>query len=240
MSNGQARSDRPGRARRSVLITIMALGSVVTLTAVNGVFAVFTDRATTGTNSASSRSEPRSADIQIAEGIRDPQTGTIVCGTFDDDLTSGIVTATDMAPLGNAAFSNLCLKNVGSRQVDLTASVIDLVDTDHACTGDEAVLDSTCGDGQEGEFSAQLGVGVGRQVLSGDSCHSGELSLNSGDTDPRTIGALSTTPLVVTSLAPGAGWCLTISLQDRAQGNAATISQSDTSTWRFAIDATAT
>src|SRR5690242_14164791 len=136
---------KQGRSRRAVLLTIMALGAVVSLTAVNGIFAIFTDRATTGENSASSRAEARSADLQIASASFDSTTYDITCGAYAEDLVTGIITVSDLTPGGSDfGVGNLCLKNVGSRSLDVSTSAIDLVDSDHACTGDEASLDATC------------------------------------------------------------------------------------------------
>ncbi len=229
MSTEQQTPARRRRGRRSVLLTIMTLGAVVSLTAANGVFAVFTDRATTGTNSAGSRGENRSADIQIAEG---GFTGDVVsCSTFVEDLATGIITATDMVPLGNGVHAYICLKNVGSRSVDVTASAIDVVDTDNACTGDEASLDTTCGDDQAGELSGHLQVFLTSRVC-------GELGGESlGNTN---LALMTSTPFALFSIAPGATNCLELEVDDQAQQDDVTISQSDTSTWKFAFDATAT
>ena len=229
MTTEQATVGRRGRARRAVLITIMALGAVVSLTAVNGVFAVFTDRATTGMNSASSRGEARSADLLIADGTFAPLDGTTACGPYAEDLATGIITATEMVPLGDSVRGYLCLKNVGSRAVDITASVIDLVDTDTACSGDEAALDTTCGNDQVGELSPVLQV-----FMFSSDCSVGGTSLGSSQ-----IGTMATTPFSLPSLAPGAVQCLAFEVQDQAQSDNVTTSQSDTATWRFAFDGTA-
>lgn len=228
MTTQQAGRDRRGTTRRPVLITIMALGVVVSLAGASGVFAVFTDRATTGTNSASSRAEARSADIQIAEGVMDQ--GVMTCGTYEEDLTTGVITASDMVPLGGFVYARVCLKNVGSRTVDLTVTVLDLVDTDDACTGDEAALDTTCGGGQAGELSPHLQVGVfDADCAIGDGSFLGY----------TRIGELPNFPFSLPSIAAGEVGCVLFRMEDVAQGDDVTKSQSDTSTWRFAFDATA-
>jgi hypothetical protein len=228
MTSEQANGSRRG-VRRPVLLTVMALGAVMTLTAVNGVFAVFTDRATTGTNSASSRAEARSADIQIAHGTLDIFDLTVACGTYAEDLATGIITVTDMAPTGSTAAGVVCLRNVGSRAVDLTVSAIDLVDTDDDCTGDEGSIDLTCGDDQEGELSPALLVALD----SFDCVGSGNLA------GTGNLATMQTTPIELSELAAGAVECFQFRVDRQAQGDAITTSQSDTTTWKFAFDATA-
>jgi hypothetical protein len=223
------RRDRGWLTRRPVLMTIMALGMVVTLAGANGVFAVFTDRATTGTNSATSRAEARSADLQIATGTLVPEDGSITCGTFVENLASGIITATDMVPLGDDVHAFVCLKNVGSRSLDVTTSVIDLFDTDPQCTGDESEVDS-CGTGEFGELSGVLHV-----FLSTSDCVTPGSSL--GNT---TLDTMVSTPFSLGSVASGALLCVHVDIQDQAQGDDVAITQSDTATWKFAYDGTAT
>ena len=213
-----------------MLLTIMALGAVVSLTAVNGVFAVFTDRATTGTNSATSRAEAASADLQIATASYNPMGGSITCGaTYVDDLASGVITVTDMAP-NSVVHGTVCIKNAGSRSVDVTASVIDLSDTDSSCTGDESALDATCGPGttQEGELSPKLRTDVSKGCMSASF-----LQLTN-------IAAMASTAVTIQSMSPGQTVCLDFAVQDNATGDDLTITQSDTATWKFAFDATAT
>src|SRR3954471_5430377 len=65
------RPRRPGSGRynmrRPALVTIIVLGSVVTLVGATGIYAEFTDRATTGTNTATSGERPRAADLAQAQ-----------------------------------------------------------------------------------------------------------------------------------------------------------------------------
>jgi hypothetical protein len=220
-------------ARRPVLLTVMALGAVITLVAVNGMFALFTDRATTGTNEVSSPAEEASADIQIAAATIDITDNTFSCGIpiYLEDLTSGIITATDLAPTDNIGTSGvLCLRNIGSREVALTVSAIELVDTDTACTGDEAVLDATCGDDQAGELSAALQVFVSSYDCVGNGTSLGNANL----------AGMQSTAFVLPSMAAGADLCLRFIVANQAQGDMITTSQSDMTRWKFAFDATAT
>jgi hypothetical protein len=54
--------------RRSVLLTVAALGGLVSLIGGAGLFSALTDTARTGTNSAESAALAGSADIQLAAG----------------------------------------------------------------------------------------------------------------------------------------------------------------------------
>jgi hypothetical protein len=220
------------KKRRAVLVTIMALGAVVSLTAVNGVFAIFTDRATTGTNTASSRAEARSADLQIATASYDTATGETSCGQYDEDLVTGIISVTNLASGGfENGTGNLCLKNVGSRTLDLSASVIDLVDTDPACTGDEATIDvDGCGPGEVGELSGALRVIVLRSYCDAPLSPVGN----------SRVAAMTVTPLPIDALGPGQATCVQMIVDYLpSSGDELTGAQSDTSTWRFAFDGTA-
>jgi len=227
----QANGDRGWLTRRPVLMTIMALGAVITLTGANGIFAVFTDRATTGTNSATSRAEARSADLQIADGTYDGNDGSTTCGTYVENLTTGIITASDMGPDTPDIHGFVCLKNVGSRPLEITISAIDLVDTDTGCTGDESALDLTCGDDQAGELSGALHA----FVFEGDCT----TSVSIGN---AVLSDMVATPFPLTGvlLASGEVECVHIAVADQAQQDLVTTSQSDTTTWKFAFDGTAT
>ena len=227
MTEAFASGGRP--VRRPVLISMMALGAVVSLATVSGVFAVFTDRATTGQNSASSRGEAASADLQIAAGTLNTTSGATTCGAYSEDLSTGIISATDMAPFVGLIQVSVCLKNVGSRDIDLTTAVIELTDTDTGCTGDENALDSaSCGVGV-GELSSNL-----RVVPFWGDCTSFGTSLG----EP-TVAELASTPLATATLSVGEVGCVYFEVIDVAVGDDVTISQSDTTTWKFAFDATA-
>ena len=71
--------------RHTLRITIV-LGMLVTLLGGTGIFATFTDRATTGTSTITSGERPKAADLQIAAANPDTSTGVFNCGTYADDL----------------------------------------------------------------------------------------------------------------------------------------------------------
>ena len=71
-------------ARRPLLLTLVAAGSVTCLAGAGGVFASFTDRATGGTNSVESGAARHAADLQI--GTFNGES----CGDFADDTETAV------------------------------------------------------------------------------------------------------------------------------------------------------
>src|SRR5919112_3164479 len=129
--------------RRPLLGSLMVLGLVTTAVGGMGVFAPFTDRATTGLNTVSSGERPKAADLKLAF----PVAGYTDCATatYGDNLTTAGIVASNVQPGYNDG-RFFCVKNAGSASLTVSASVIDVTDVDNACTGDEAAVDTTCGD----------------------------------------------------------------------------------------------
>ena len=228
------------RPRRPLLTSIAALGGVITLASTTGVFAVFTDRATTGTNTFATKGLPRAADLRLATGSTsiDDTTGiwTFNCGTFTDNLDTNLVTMTNAVPTDSFSTDYVCVKNVGSQTVDVTTSAIDITDEDTDCTGDEAVVDTTCGvdpnapvgsPPQAGELSPLLHVSM--VVAPCDDANQGGSGIG---TLPNVNG------VTVATLAPGAMKCVKYSVDYIATEAQAQVAQSDTVTWKFAFDGT--
>lgn len=223
------------RTRRPLLTSIAALGGVITLASTTGVFAVFTDRATTGTNTFATKGLPKSAELKIATGtitVTDTGSWTVGCGTYADDLSTGLVTMSDAAPGDGFATDFVCVKNAGSQTVDVTTSTIDVTDLDTDCTGDEAAVDATCGvdavgSPQAGELSPLIKVSM---VTA--SC----TDANQGGSLIGVVSSLSDVP--VRSLAPGEEVCVKYGVDYNPTEAQAEVAQSDTATWRFAFDAT--
>ena len=227
------------RPRRPLLTSIAALGSVITLASTTGVFAVFTDRATTGTNTFATKGLPRAADLQLADGTisvdETTNVWTVSCGTYSDNLSTSLVTLSNAVPNDSFATDFVCVKNAGSQTVNVAASTIDVTDEDTDCTGDEAVVDTTCGvatgqpagsPGQEGELSPLLKV---------TAFHADCSDANQGGV---LIGTVPNAAVGVASLAPGDSVCVRFSIDYSPTEAEAQIAQSDTATWRFAFDGT--
>jgi hypothetical protein len=217
--------------RRSALLTVAVLGGLVCLIGGTVLYSALQDTARTGTNSIESAAMATSADIQLATAGRSGN--TITCGTFSEDLASGIITVTGYSP-GSSNERFVCIKNVGSQQVALSALVDELTDVDFACTGDESANgDATCGGDQLGELSGVLIVqyrtldcGTATQIVTGQQ---------------PTLKTNATTPQALGTLAADATVCVSI-FHAYPAGTAATAiqtAQSDRATWRFKFTAQA-
>jgi hypothetical protein len=212
--------------RRPLLLTASTLGLLICLIGGTGLFAALTDTAHTGSNSIDSAALPPSADLKLATASED-QNG-FVCGTFSDDLATGLITYSGMPPNFGVGAA-LCIKNAGSQAVSLSAAVDQLTDVDLACTGDEADLgDTTCGNNLLGELSGVLNVSLGDY-----DCSTVNLLNNY---QPGMLSSLAGTPQAMGTLGAGETRCFLIGVdyngfsvppadQQRAQ--------SDQVTWRF-------
>lgn len=216
--------------RRSVLVSMMVMGAVVTLLMGAGTFAVFTDRATTGQNSAESKALPRAADIQLAFGVSGPS--ACADATYVEDNASPTVAMSNVEP-GSRSDTWFCVKNVGSAALDLATTVIDVSDVDTACTGDEGAVDTSCGANGQGElgevltfyprwFPCDLSPG-------GASGYGGFLA---NPEPPVSLGNLAAGEIRCGQVEVAYGLNRPINDQLRAQ--------SDTVTWRFAFDGSTT
>jgi hypothetical protein len=216
--------------RRSALITAVALGALVCLLGGTVLYAGLQDTARTGINSAESAALGTSADIQLATAT---QSGAgVTCGTFSENLSSGLFAATGVSPNFNSQ-QYFCVKNVGSQQVMLSALAEELTDVDFACTGDEASNgDATCGGDQVGELSSVLSVGFIKA-----SCQ----NFAGSSTGTSTLKNMATTPLLIETLAAGETGCFAAGLNYPPNTNNVDVqkAQSDRVTWRFKFSAQA-
>jgi len=213
---------------RRLLVATMTLGLLVTAVGMSGIFAVFTDRATTGENTVTTDQEPRVADIRVAS-VDAP--GDCATADYTEDLVGGIVSASDVRPGWADDPAYLCVRNVGASDVTLSTRAIDVTDVDIACTGDEEVAgDASCGQDGEGELVARLYL-----VTQFVSCES-------GTPDQGTQGAFSAfvaQPLPAGQIASQATRCfeVVVSYPEPSVPVDAQLAQSDEVTWRFAFDA---
>jgi predicted ribosomally synthesized peptide with SipW-like signal peptide len=218
--------------RRHALLSVIVLGAIVTLVGGTGIFAVFTDRATTGLNSVTSGERARAADIQLAIAVPDIN-GGYACSAFADDLANPFFTMTDAQP-GDGATRMACVQNVGSATVLVSLTSADLLESDASCTGDEESLDASCGQGDGfGQLAAALSVSVEPQ-----NCFTAQAV---GVNQTAGLATIAATPIVLldNGLAPGATACFLVAL-DYPTGTpeeTAQVAQSDGVVWRFAFDA---
>jgi predicted ribosomally synthesized peptide with SipW-like signal peptide len=212
--------------RRPILMAMVVLGLVVTGVAGAGTFAPFTDRATSGTNSVASGERPRAADLRLAFDADSP----FNCAnqTFVDDSTSPGMTAADFQP-GSRDSAYFCLKNAGASALNISVTTIDLVDIDNGCTGDEAAVDTTCGNNQTGELGTVLFT-YGNRI----DCTSGTGSNLFGNSLAQP------TPMDFGTLEPGAILCGRVEVGYPMNRSADDVqrAQSDTSTWKYAFTGT--
>jgi hypothetical protein len=137
--------------------------------------------------------------------------------------------------------TGVCVRNAGSSTVSVTFTALDLTDVDTACTGDEAVVDTSCGNGGAGELSPQLSVG-----FMPTECETGlptgvaavlrlDVLARPGSSTALPSG-VDGSPLV---LAQGETACFDSRWSyGPTTADAPTVAQTDQATWRFAFDGT--
>ncbi|HEV8490601.1 MAG TPA: hypothetical protein VGQ58_12525 [Candidatus Limnocylindrales bacterium] len=211
--------------RRPLALSLIVLGLVVTLIGGTGLFAPFTDRATTGVNSITSGERPRAADLKLAW----PAT-TIECTgeTYADDVTTPVISATDAQP-GFRDLTFFCLKNAGSADLSISVTVVDLANIDVDCTGDESFVDTSCGGDGAGELGSVIFFTVNQHPCDG------------GVGTGYFAGALSDIPVVsIPLLSAGAIACGSIETFYPLNRTADEVlrAQTDKVTWKYAFDGT--
>lgn len=207
--------------RRPVLLSVMAAGTVISLVSMTGIFAVFSDRATTGTNSLETGALAKAVDIQVAEFTAGSIGGT--CGTFTDDSTSPLLTVDSVQPSATPLRGpTFCVKNAGSLAATVMENLIDVADVEVDCTGDEATVDTSCGGSGVGEVAQSLQL----QTWWGD-CAGGAGAGPMHAFNSHFEGRL---------FQPGETKCLYHEFLYNPTGDAAIAGQSDRLTWRFAYD----
>jgi len=242
--------------RHSLRLTIV-LGVLITAMGSTGIFAVFTDRSTSGPNTVTSGSLPHAADLKIAaaadvggaylcdrdnDGQFEPADSTIAW-TQDNTLTSQFNVA-NLQPGDTTNGAMFCLHNDGSSPLSLSATALDLLDVDVDCTGDElAAGDTDCGPGPVGivhfgELSSVIVVDLMRVTceLSPAFTHQVIGTVSSGLADFNGIALGVGTPL-----QPGQTTCIlsTVRYPSTTGAAAQQRAQSDRTTWRFAFDGVA-
>lgn len=217
--------------RRSALVTAAVLGGLVSLLGGTVLYSALQDTARTGTNSAESAAIGGSADIQLATATVPIQGGAITCGTFFENLTSGLFAVTAASP-GSDSQELFCVKNVGSQPVALSTLADELTDVDFACTGDEEASGDACGGDQAGELSSVLTVGYAEAICE---------DFGGVGTAPVILKTHATTPYALGTLAAGATKCYATRLTYPASTANADVqkAQSDRATWRVKFTAQA-
>lgn len=243
--------------RHSLRLTVV-LGLLITVLGSTGIFAVFTDRATTGPNNVTSGSLPHAADLKIAAASEIG--GEYLCDR-DGDLQYEAPESTaawmyDHTLLSHFNVGNLqpgetrtgqafCLHNGGSSPLSLSVTALDLLDVETDCTGDEAAAgDLDCGPTPAGQLTENVGElsGVITVDLTRINCAPvagvyqviGSLSAGPSAYDGLALG-------VGAPLAAGATTCIVASVNypSATSADAQQRAQSDRTTWSFAFDGVA-
>lgn len=207
---------------RRLLASLMVLGLVTTALGGAGLFAAFSDTASTGTNSLTSGERARVADLKIFVGNILASNCNDAGLAYEDSTTTPFFTITDF---GGNRLTNACLRNVGTGTLSLQASILDLTDTEVGCTGDEAAVDATCGTGV-GELSSVVDMRIDIIPQCSDAY--------SPDSNPGSI-LKTTTAVSMGSIGPGATLCFLVRLSYSASASEAALqaAQSDKTTWSF-------
>jgi hypothetical protein len=120
---------------RGLLLGIITLGAVTTGVGLTGVVAATTDVAKTGTvtkERAETGVFPVEVDLKLA---RPGANG--VCGTYSDDLTTGIFSINSGTARSFDRTEKLCVKNVGALAKAFRLTTTDVVGSDPICSPDE-------------------------------------------------------------------------------------------------------
>lgn len=127
---------------------------------------------------------------------------------------------------------SVCVNNRGEPAwALLSMRAIELVDVDTSCTGGEASVDATCGGGAQGELSGSLVQLVG--VAACPSVPESQLSVR-GD-----LSDLAERPLLLALMRHNQDLCVRLQLRYvPVDAVAAEVSQSDSTTWRYAFSLT--
>jgi hypothetical protein len=229
--------------RRSLLLTIMTLGLIVTGVGATGILAVFTDTADTGQNYAQSASLPSAADLKLA--LYDPASlecyNDLVAGDLDaftDGLESGLIEQPGLVPGDVKGGTPVCIRNAGSAPLTVEASALDLVDTELDCTNDEPAVDPVAPDdtncGLTGELSTHLSVS-----FQWFDCETGEVP--PGSPVEGSLPAMTSGPLILGDpISSGEVRCYFVGIHyDPPSAEAAAQAQTDMATWTFRFTGTA-
>ena len=209
--------------RRSVLLTLAAVGAVIVLLGGAGLFAALSDTARSATDTVETGALQPSADLMIAPATVDFD-GDFTCGTWSNDLTSGILTIEGSMFLTPEEHP-YCLMNTGSRNVTVSVKAEELTDTEIGCTGDEEIYDpNSCGTGA-GELSESVQVQHDRRSCMGQNQTPGGIYL---------LRDTATTPVDLGVLNQGTIGCYTTAIYVASDEIQRQQAQSDRLTWRFA------
>jgi hypothetical protein len=165
---------------------------------------------------------PRRVDLDVALRVDGR------CGQYGEDLPS-MVSASGLEPGASTGTVTVCARSKGADDTRLTLGVTELVETDVACTGDEAAVDPTCGSDQVGELGANLTVTVAVQPR----CKGGFGAARTLRFAELAAGAVVLAPVMKQHQVD----CVAVSLAyATAPLDAVARAQTDRVRWRYAFD----
>lgn len=170
---------------------------------------------------AASARDPDQPDLKIA--IR-TDAG---CAGFTDSLPPLVIDAAASAG-GSVADVTICVQSADASGRFLTLVVQELVNVDPACTGDEASVDASCGEGALGELSDSL-----VQLVGVKPCRRNPRPDTIWE---RSLSELSANPLLLARrLHEDRILCVRLVLRYEPDAAASVVSQSDRATWRYSF-----
>ena len=136
--------------------TLVAVGVVMTMATLLGVFAALTDTAETGTLQATSSGLQTSIDLMIDNtAISNATTNCATRSTYVENQ-SVVPLSWNGADEGESFTRYVCVKNVGVETAQMGVSLINTVNSETGCTGDESDFDVSCGGSGVGELGPNL------------------------------------------------------------------------------------
>ena len=162
--------------------------------------------------------------VELTVGLHDGDR----CRPDGDELPT-MVSEAALQPGDSTAPVTVCARSKGGADTRLSLAVTEVTETDLACTGDEAAVDTTCGGGQPGELADQLVVSVATQP----KCKG-----RYGPARTLDFSELATTATVVAPVMKhNQVDCITLAIAyPSPSAEAAALAQSDRVRWRYAFD----
>jgi hypothetical protein len=150
------------------------------------------------------------------------------CGRYGENLPT-MVTASGLEPGVSTGTVTVCARSQGAADSRLTLGVIEVVQTDVACTGDEASVDASCGGDQAGELGENLTVTLAAQP----KCKGPFGAARAVGFSALATGAVVVTPVMKQHQVD----CVAVTLAYAASPlEAVARAQTDRVRWRYAFD----
>lgn len=229
--------------KRRSRFALFALGAIL-LTGLVATLAPLTDSTETARFDLESRDEGSARNLQVWSDFGTSSLGS--CQASPVDMGTGGFVENDTDTLRYGFGTNIvpdtlrsvfvCVRNTGAQAAPITSvDVFGATDVDNACSGDEAVVDTTCGAGGAGELSSEIDLDIKRHLTPGatSSCATGSNTAYASR-DGIADAALTGTGFTI----PAGGYaCVTVEMRVNAAALTTPLeieeNQSDTVTFRL-------